>query len=92
MGKHHSSTRHSAGSVEGHRGVINLFYEGLGQTVPAANLVAYNAACAGGDSGAAVFVDGTATVAGLHVGGIQEAARSVCTPVQLIFASFGLTL
>ena len=80
------------GNVEGHSGVINLFYEDLGQTVPVANLVVYNAPCAGGDSGAAVFVDGTTTVAGLHVGGIQEAARSVCTPIQLIFDNLGLTL
>jgi hypothetical protein len=79
----------ATGSIDGF-GSAKLNYADIGQVI-VNNLVIYTAPGAGGDSGAAVLVQGTQTVAGLHVGMLDD-NRSVFTPIQAVFDALGVTL
>jgi hypothetical protein len=78
------------GSIDGF-GSVNLFYSDLAQTVTLNNVVTLNAPSEGGDSGAALFVKDTQTVAGLHVGAISP-TQSVFFPIEAVFDALGVTL
>jgi hypothetical protein len=78
------------GSVDGF-GSVNLFYSDLGQTVTLNSVVTLNAQSEGGDSGAAIFVKGTQTVAGLHVGAISD-SQSVFFPIKAVFDALDVSL
>jgi hypothetical protein len=77
------------GNIDGF-GAIRITYADIGQVV-VNDLVIYTASAAGGDSGAAVFVDGTRTVAGLHIG-LMDDNRSIFTPIQSVFDALGISL
>jgi hypothetical protein len=77
------------GNVDGF-GAVKISYPDIGQVI-VNDLVIYTAPGAGGDSGAAVFVDGTQTVAGLHVGAL-DVRRSIFTPIQSVFDALGVVL
>jgi hypothetical protein len=79
----------ATGTIDG-CGAVKIDYSDIGQVI-VNELVVYTAKGDGGDSGAAVFVDGTQTVAGLHVGALPD-GRSIFTPIQSVFDSLGVTL
>jgi hypothetical protein len=79
----------ATGNIDGF-GSINITYPDIGQVI-VNDLVIYTAAAAGGDSGAAVFVNGTRTVAGIHVGLLDD-NRSIFTPIQSVFDALGVSL
>jgi hypothetical protein len=77
------------GRIDGF-GSIRVTYADIG-TVVVNDLVIYNASAAGGDSGAAIVVEGTRTVAGIHVGLLDD-NRSIFTPIKNVFDALGVTL
>jgi hypothetical protein len=79
----------ATGNIDGF-GAVKIDYPDIGQVI-VNDLVIYTAPGAGGDSGAALFVDGTKTVAGLHVGAL-DANRSIFTPIQSVFDALGVSL
>jgi len=79
----------ATGNIDGF-GAVKIDYPDIGQVI-VNDLVIYTAPGVGGDSGAALFVNGTQTVAGLHVGAI-DANRSIFTPIGSVFDALGVSL
>jgi hypothetical protein len=78
------------GAIDGF-GSVSLWYSDLGEQVTLNGVVIYDSHSEGGDSGAAVFVKGGRTVAGLHVGAVSN-TQSVCFPIKRVFDKLGVTL
>jgi len=81
-----------AGQVDAQGAVVRMRYDDLGGLVTLHDLVVYNAPCAAGDSGAAVFVRDSGALAGIHVGALTgdaggSASAGLMTPIRTVFSS-----